>query len=135
MLVLDADEEISWVSPLARYDLEATDLDAAEIGMWTTDELRSWYGPSRRLYRILPDMAYGPTHFSLSGRGMDGETVWLNGLGPRYGEPLGNALSMVTAIKVEHKHHLRRESRAQAADEFNVLRPELEPWVPVEEVC
>ena len=135
MLVLDADEEVSWVSPLARRDLEKTDLDAAEVGIWTTDEIRSWFGPARRLYRVLPEMEYGPTHFSLSGRGEDGETVWLNGLGPKYGEPLGDALRMVTEIKVEHKHHLRTESRARKADEFNVLRPQLEPWVPVEAVC
>lgn len=132
MLVLDGDEEISWVSPLAKYDLEETDLDAAEVGIWTTDEMRSWFGPSRRLYRILPEMKYEPTHFSLSGVGRDGETVWLNGRGPMYGEPLGDALRMVTEIRVEHKHHLRLESRAQKADEFNVLRPRLEPWEPVE---
>lgn len=132
LLVLDGDEEVSWVSPLARADLEATELDAAEIGMWTTDEMRSWFGPSRRLYRLLPEMKYGPTHFSLSGRGQDGSTVWSNGLGVKYGEPLGDALSMVTEIRVEHKHHLRPETRTEKADEFNLLRPILEPWVPVE---
>jgi hypothetical protein len=133
LLVLDGDEELSWVSPLARLDLEETELDAAEIGVWTTDELRTWNGPSRRLYRVLPEMEYGATHFSLSGRGRDGERVWLNGLGPKYGQPLGDALSMQQAIRVEHKHHLRAESRAQKADEFNVIRPMLEPWVPVAE--
>lgn len=133
MLVLDADEEVSEVSPLARHDLEATDLDAAELGMWTTDELRTWFGPSRRLYRVLPDMAYGPTHFSLSGKGRDGEVVWLNGLGPKYGEQTGPALDVVQAVRVEHKHHLRPESRTAKADMFNALRPILEPWVPVEE--
>lgn len=134
MLVLDGDEEISDVSPLARRDLEETDLDAAEIGMWTTDELRSWFGPSRRLYRVLPEMEYGPTHFSLSGKGRDGEKVWLNGLGPKYGETMGDALSMVTQIRVEHKHHLRPDSRTQKADEFNLLRPILEPWVEVDAI-
>lgn len=134
MFVLDADEEVSDVSPLARHDLEATELDAAEIGMWTTDELRSWFGPSRRLYRVLPDMAYGPTHFSLSGRGEDGERVFLNGLGPKYGEPLGPALSLVTAVRVEHKHHLRPEPRTERANVFNALRPILEPWIEVEQV-
>jgi hypothetical protein len=128
LLVLDADEEVSEVSPLARFDLEQTDLDAAEIGMWTTDELRTWFGPSRRLYRLLPEMAYGPTHFSLHGRGHSGEPVWLNGLGEKYGEPLGDALSMVTQIRVEHKHHLRSETRAEKADVVGLLRPEFEPW-------
>jgi len=132
MLVLDADEEISEVSPLARRDLETTELDAAEIGMWTTDELRSWFGPSRRLYRVMERMEYGPTHFSLSGRGPSNEVVWLNGLGPKYGETMGEALSMVTAIRVEHKHHLRPEPRTEKANVFNALRPILEPWVPVD---
>ena len=133
LLVLDADEEVSEVSPLARYDLEATDLDAAELGMWTTDELRSWFGPSRRLYRLLPEMEYGPTHFSLSGLGRDGDRVFVNGLGLKYGEPLGPALDMVQAVRVEHKHHLRPETRTEKANVFNALRPILEPWVPVEE--
>jgi hypothetical protein len=128
MLVLDADEEISEVSPLARFDLEATDLDAAEIGMWTTDELRSWFGPTRRLYRILPDMAYGPTHFSLHGTGENGDRVCLYGLGEKYGETMGDSLSMVTTIRVEHKHHLRSETRQEKADVVMRTRPLFEPW-------
>jgi hypothetical protein len=128
LLVLDADEEISEVSPLARADLENTDLDAAEVGMWTTDELRSWFGPSRRLYRMLPDMRYGPTHFSLQGVGRSGEPVWLNGLGPRYGQPMGEALSMVQQIRVEHKHHLRTGPRAEKAEHKAKMIPLVEPW-------
>lgn len=133
LLVLDADEEISEVSPLARVDLKETELDAAEIGMWTTDELRSWYGPSRRLYRLLPELEYGPTHFALSGCGENGEQVWLNGRGEKYGEPLGDALAMVSQIRVEHKHHLRSEPRAEKADVVSKLRPVFEPWP--EPVC
>jgi hypothetical protein len=133
MLVLDADEEISWVSPLARTDLETTELDAAELGMWTTDEMRSWYGPTRRLYRLLPGLEYGPTHFSLRGQGKTGDTVWLYGLGEKYGEPLGDALNMVTQIRVEHKHHLRSETRQEKADVVGKLRSVFEPWPePVE---
>ena len=128
MLTLDADEEISSVSPLARADLEGTDLDAAEIGMWTTDELRSWYGPTRRLYRVLPEMEYVSTHFSLRGRGLSGEPVWLNGRGERFDEPVGDALSMISQIRVEHKHHLRSESRAEKADVVMTLRHVFEPW-------
>lgn len=138
LLVLDADEEISEVSPLARNDLETTDLDAAEVGMWTTDELRSWFGPTRRLYRLLPEMEYVGTHFSLRGTGLDGETVWLNGLGPRYGQTLGDALSMVTTIRVEHKHHLRSESRAEKADTKAKMIPLVEKWpepVDLDAVC
>jgi hypothetical protein len=134
LLVLDADEEISEVSPLARLDLEQTDLDAAEVGMWTTDELRSWFGPTRRLYRLLPELEYVGTHFSLRGRGKFGP-VWLNGRGEAYGEPLGDALPMVTQIRVEHKHHLRSETRAEKADEVMVLRPVFEPWPEPVEVC
>jgi hypothetical protein len=114
--------------------LETTDLDAAEMGMWTTNEMETWYGPTRRLYRVLPEMEYGPTHFSLSGRGRDGHRMFLNGLGPKYGEPLGEALNMTTALRVEHKHHLRPETRTEKANAFNALRPILEPWVEVDAV-
>lgn len=131
MLVLDGDEEISSVSPLARKDLEATDANAAMIGFWTTDELRSWFGPTRRLYRVLPELEYGPTHYSLNGRAENGNYVWLDGRGPLYGEPLEDAVDLTSQIRVEHKHHLRPASRAAKAVVFNEMRPELEPWVEV----
>jgi hypothetical protein len=135
MLVLDGDEEISQVSPLARADLAGTALNAAQIGFWTTDELRSWFGPTRRLYRVLHRMEYGPTHYSLRGwtHGRVGTSgrVWLDGRGPAYGEPLEDALDMTSQIRVEHKHHLRAAPRTAKADAFNQLRPDLEPWVEV----
>jgi hypothetical protein len=132
MLVLDGDEELSEVSPLARRDLEATDLNAAQAGFWTTDELRTWYGPTRRLYRVLPEMSYGDSHYSLSGyRENVHKKVWLDGRGAQYGEPLEPALDMTTQIRVEHKHHLRRKERTDKADVFMNLRPSLEPWVEV----
>jgi hypothetical protein len=131
MLVLDGDEELSEVSPLARRDLEQTELNAAQIGFWTTDELRSWYGPTRRLYRVLPEMSYGDSHYSLSGISDESRRVWLDGRGVQYGEPLEEALDMTTQIRVEHKHHLRRKERTDKADVFMNLRPSLEPWVEV----
>jgi hypothetical protein len=131
MLVLDGDEELSEVSPLARRDLEETELNAAQAGFWTTDELRTWYGPTRRLYRVLPEMSYGDSHYSLSGISDESRRVWLDGRGVDYGEPLESALDMTTQIRVEHKHHLRRKERTEKADVFMNLRPSLEPWEKV----
>jgi hypothetical protein len=130
-LVLDGDEEITSVSPLARQDLEQTDLDAADVGFWTTDELRSWFGPTRRLYRVLPFMGYGPSHYSVTGYAEGGEMVYLNGRGAEWGEPLVAALDLTTQIRVEHKHHLRPARRQESADVFNRARVDydLEPWV------
>jgi hypothetical protein len=131
MLVLDGDEELSDVSPLARGDLENATENAATIGFWTTDELRSWYGPTRRLYRVLPGMEYGPSHYSLSAPAPGYEAVgclWLDGRGEKYGEPLEPALDLTSQIRVEHKHHLRTGPRTEKADVFMNLRPSLEPW-------
>lgn len=131
LLVLDGDEEISQVSGLTRGDLEASELSAADVGFWTTDELRSWYGPTRRLYRLLEGMEYGPTHYTVQGTTVSGERVFVNGRGPVYGETLEPALDLTSQVRVEHKHHLRPLSRTRRANEFNELRHTLEPWVPV----
>jgi hypothetical protein len=73
-------------------------------------------------------MAYGPTHFSLHGTGENGDRVCLYGLGEKYGETMGDSLSMVTTIRVEHKHHLRSETRQEKADVVMRTRPLFEPW-------
>jgi hypothetical protein len=106
-------------------------LNAAQAGFWTTDELRTWDGPTRRLYRVLPEMSYGDSHYSLSGISDESRRVWLDGRGVDYGEPLESALDMTTQIRVEHKHHLRRKERTEKADVFMNLRPSLEPWEKV----
>lgn len=130
MLVLDADEVITYVSGLARQDLEEATSHAATVAFWTTDEMRSWYGTVRRLYRVLPNMVYGPSHFTLAGD-LDGRRVFLNGRGAEWGEQLEPEFDMTSQIKVEHKAHMRPEARTERADEFDRRRVdyELEPWV------
>lgn len=138
LFALDSDEVISEVSPLARADLAETELNAANVGFWTTDELRSWFGPTRRLYRMLEDIRYGPSHYTIRGTDRSGDEVFVNGRGvthgARYGEIPGAALDLTTQVRVEHKHHLRPEPRGRKATEYNemALRMGIEPWVEVE---
>jgi hypothetical protein len=48
---------------------------------------------------------------------------------------MGDALSMVQAIRVEHKHHLRGEVRQEKADVVGRLRPVFELWPDKVEAC
>jgi hypothetical protein len=129
ILVLDGDEEITEVSPLTRRDLEETDLHAAQIGFWTDNELESWYGPTRRMYRLLPGLSYGPAHYTVRGLTETG-TVFVDGRGPDFDEPVEPALDLTAQIRVEHKHHLREQARTEKADVFAAARVDydLEGW-------
>jgi hypothetical protein len=129
LFVIDADEVVSDVSPLWRADLEAAEEDVAEVGYWSTDELRNWVGPSRRLYRLLPQLRYGPTHFTVRGWSQHRE-VFLNGRGSEYSESMVDALNLTSQIRVEHKHSLRDAVRNEAAVQYGLIRDEhdIEAW-------
>lgn len=130
LFVIDSDEVVTEVSPLTRSDLEATAEDVASVGYWSTDILRSWTGPSLRLYRLLPWLEYGPTHFTVRGWSKY-RWVFLNGRGSEYGETLADAADLTAQVRVEHKHHLREQARQERAGIYNSARLELElePWV------
>jgi hypothetical protein len=129
LFVIDADEVVSEVSSLARRDLESAQADVASVGYWSTDDLRNWVGPSRRLYRLLPQLRYGPTHFTVQGWSMFRQ-VFLNGRGSEFGEPLEDACDLTVQVRVEHKHSLRDAARDASAREWARMRDEhdVELW-------
>lgn len=132
LLVIDSDEVVSFASPLTRRDLEETSLHVAEIGYWSTDEIRNWAGRSRRFYRLLDGLKYGPTHFTVQGVDPDmNTTIFVNGRGESYGEPLEAALDLSSQVRVEHKHSQRATVRNVAALEYARMREstDAEQWV------
>jgi hypothetical protein len=130
LLVLDSDETVTWVSELARKDLEETDSHAADVQFHVTESNpHDWQGRTRRLYRLLPGLRYTTTHFTMAGYDPDlGEQVFVNGRGGEYGEPFQDALDLTAQVHVEHRHGLRTPERDRAAAEFMQLRHFTEPW-------
>jgi hypothetical protein len=130
MLVIDADEVVAQASDLTRHDLQATDLHAADVRFHTTESNPlDWSGSTRRLYRVLPDLRYTTTHFTMTATDPDtGQPIFVNGRGPSYHEPYESALDLTATVRLEHKHSLRTPERDRAAVAFAGMRHHTEHW-------
>lgn len=127
VLVFDADCHVMQAYPdIVRSDLEQTDLHVA-TWTWldgqdmladpgvaelarTIDVDTEWTHRVRHIYRAIPDLAYGPTHYSVSGT-VDGETVWLRGAPIDQIQP---ALHLGKALVAHHRRASRAKVRQDA---------------------
>ena len=119
VLVFDADMHVLQVNaPEVRRDLEDTDLNVATytildgVDLLATEAADTaasfplsteWTLRTRLIYRWLPELRYGPAHYSVSGL-VDDERVWLRG-----GETCEEPLHLEAGLVVNH----RRTSRAR----------------------
>lgn len=125
LLILDADCYITEHSDMLRYDLERTDKPAANVAVEehmdphdpdtpmviadTVSLPESWRSKVTLLYRLLPEMAYEGTHYSVSGR-WNGEKVWL------WGHPAAvDPFDASHAVVVRHRNILRSKRRREQA--------------------
>jgi hypothetical protein len=130
LFVIDADEVLTDVSPMARADVQASEALSGEVDRWTTDEMRCDYGRVPRLYRLLEHMEYGPTHFTLGGDLATGERVFLYGRGSAFDEEFVTPDDFTSQLRMEHKHHLRAMTRNLRMREYSDFRNryDIEGW-------
>lgn len=132
LLILDADCYIAEHSDLVRHDLEHSTavcanvaveehLDPhnpdAPIAIAQTQSLpESWRSPITLLYRLLPDMKYEGTHYSLSGT-HQGQKTWL------WGHPLAEEpIDATHGLVVVHRNILRSKRRREQAAAYYAKR-------------
>mgnify|MGYP000645301053 CR=1 FL=1 len=135
VVVFDADMHVLQTYPdVVRRDLGATGcnvatytiLDGADMlaepdraGLAARVPLDTeWTNKFRGIYRWLPALEYGPTHFSVSGYS-GGERVWLRGALP---SDIAPACDLGKSLVVHHRRDQRALVRRQAADRYCVAR-------------
>lgn len=130
LLVFDGDLVATKVSGFVKRDLEESDLLVAEYG-WTDtpsldDDASRFHMDGitkiRGLYRNIPELAYGPAHYVVSGVDPDtGDAGWLWGQQGIH-EPWANALDCSTSLVFEHRRSKRIAGRNKAAAQYYELR-------------
>lgn len=119
LFVIDADEALTTVPPDTRQLLEKTDLDVAELRIWSRDGSETM---DRRFLRSLPGLSVDGAHYIWSAPTPTGRTVLrgnqsLHDLAPA--EPLWD-------VRLEHRHRERPAARQQAKQDYYAQLPELE---------
>lgn len=124
-IVLDGDTYIVEHSPMVREELERTDALCAN---YAAEEYMDPHNPEMPMavarmqdlpsvtrtsitcmYRVIPDLAYEGTHYSISGT-IGGEKVWVWGH-PQAADPLDLSQFLV----VRHRNQLRTDERRRQA--------------------
>ena len=138
LLVFDADMHVMQAYPdIIRRDLAETNavvatytiLDGADMlaEPERADLARrlpvstDWTNKFRGIYRALDGLAYGPTHFSVSGwrDHFHEERVWLRGAKP---DAIAEPAHLGKALVVHHRRAARAKVRTDAADVYAVSR-------------
>lgn len=132
VFTIDGDEVITYVSDLARADLEATPLHVAtsstyEVSPLDDDAKRAAYEAGRRPYRhlmrMLPNLRVVGAHWVYMGDDPDRGTVCLQGInGLHTIEP---ALDMSRQVVKEHRHAYRSPARREAAQAYYRTRDQV----------
>lgn len=137
-LVFDGDFTCHYGAEDLEDRLNESNMLVAEYGLNTVEPHQAnkdaghgdlgWSGESsvklRCLYKNIPELAYGPAHYCVSGLDPDsGEFGWLWG-NPTVHQPYATAFDASHLVKVEHRHHLRIQARNAAAKEFYDIRDE-----------
>lgn len=133
--VFDADMHVMQAYPdTVRRDLEETDCDVATYTILDGADMLAdpdradlatrvpldteWTTRFRGIYRWLPGLEYGPTHFSVSGFRAGGR-VWLRGATV---EDIAPACNLGKGLVVHHRRQKRALVRNQAADAYGRAR-------------
>lgn len=123
-LIIDADEVLSDVPFDARERIEKTDRHAVEIRMWERDDggtvHHMW--PIRRLYRVLPEMKFGPAHYNITGV-VDGERLYLSDSLDR--PRVQTAALDMSDLRLEHRNRQRNRVRVERKEWYYRQRDEL----------
>ena len=128
VLVFDADMHVLQVNaPEVRRDLEDTDANVATytildgVDLLATEAAETavsfpisseWTLRTRLIYRWLPDLKYGPTHYSISGL-VDNGLVWLRG-----GETCEEPFHLEAGLVVNHRRAARTKVRQDASQGY-----------------
>lgn len=128
--VFDADMHVLQVTPEAvRRDLAETDQHVATYTVLDGQDLLAlpgsdlaverdvsteWTVRMRHIYRWLPNLKYGPAHYSVSGN-LNGDLVWLRG-GER--DDTLDPLQLESSLVVHHRRQHRAKVRRDAADGY-----------------
>jgi len=135
LMVFDADMHVMQAYPdVIRRDLAETDRHVATMtlldgqDMFAADDRAAlarthpvsteWTYRARFIYRWLPELRYGPAHYSIRGT-IDGEDVWLRGATRDRIEP---QLDLGKALVVHHRSEQRAVVRRDAADAYDRMR-------------
>lgn len=136
LLIIDADCLVIEHSPFLRHDLESCPQYAARVAVEETmdplDEAAplaiahmtslpdSWRSPVTLLFRVLHDMRYEGTHYSLSGNLSNGTKLWLWGH-PQAEQPFDATHSLA----IRHRNVLRPKYRREQAATYYRQRDKL----------
>lgn len=134
VMVFDADMHVAQAYPdIVRRDLAETDRHVATMTLLDGKDIldseaadlarqhpvsTEWTYRARHIYRWLPELRYGPAHYSIRGT-VDGEDVWLRGATREMIEP---QLDLGKALVVHHRTEHRALVRREAADAYDRVR-------------
>lgn len=109
ILVIDADESVSYFSPFLRERLASLERDVALVGHQAVGPNRRAERPAprRRLYRALPGLRYARSHQGIR----TGDGRWLHGDTTLAGVRLEEAADLTSLLFVHHAYRSRGPER------------------------
>lgn len=112
LLRIDADEVLTDVPADTRKQLDATDLDVAEVTIW--DRQDGSQHPFRCLFRALPGLAIEQAHYVVTAPGTAGRRVLVGNSAVHVPEPA----QALWDVRLEHRTRQRSPERQQMKRQY-----------------
>lgn len=125
VIVFDGDMVARKFDPgYVRYDLEKSDCAVAQYALYESPD-SAGFTLLRSVYRVLPGLAYGPSHYSVSVETNDDSRAWLWG-NPNFQKPYVDAVDISHSLKFDHRRNQRNPDRSSKANEYYRQRDSLD---------